>query len=207
MNRMMKRIRTIAGAAALAACATAPAGAGPAAPSGHTDAEHLLPETTHAAADIIARVDDSGKIPQEAGKHAFAGNACGSSWTKTKTETVKNRRVILHLNYTQTSGNGDNVTTLEASVAVKKRVLFFWVHTTADEIRLRGEFAGPRSPRDLNGNYGYVHPNPFDVNYSAPITHFTDHSLPSLDCFTMSRATYTATARFPNATATATIQW
>lgn len=132
---------------------------------------------------------------------------CNGSWVKTHTGESKNKRVTLRLDYNQYPDGPYNITTLKVSVAVKKKKFGIWVNATADEIRVTGEFAGPRSPRDQSGNYGYSQPNPFNVNYSSPITHFTDYSATSLDCYSMSAATYTATAYFSGDGTSSTISW
>ncbi|MEQ1638886.1 MAG: hypothetical protein ABL903_19680 [Methylococcales bacterium] len=131
-----------------------------------------------------------------------------NEWTKTELGQSNNKCVELRVHFLQESEGAYIKTTLEIGIVrLQKRRLFFWVNATADSIRLTGEFSGPRSPIDINGNSGYIQSNPFNINFSSTVKHFIDYSPASADHYSIDSAKYVITAYFSGTGTSATVAW
>lgn len=160
-----------------------------------------------ASIDVAAIAPPLPSVPVSA-SGIPASHDCTASWDKQATGTANNKRITLVVHFQQGSSGPYNITTLDVGVTkVQRKVLGFWINTTADYIILSGQFGGPRSPRDQFGNYGYHLSNPFYINYSGHVRHFTDYSATSLDCYTMSAANYFAIAYFGGVGTSVTVSW
>lgn len=76
-----------------------------------------------------------------------------------------------------------------------KKVLGNWQRFTPKRVKVSGAFSGPRSPRKLDGSYGYILANPYHEEYEdgrTQLIHFIDEADASLPCFSMDHATYSA---------------
>lgn len=131
-------------------------------------------------------------------------------WNRDKTNEGNKKRISMRVYFEQYDNhNGHMITTFDVGIlTLKKKVAGFWWNTTADYIRVSGQFSGPRSPVDQWGNSGYSRSNPFTNQlYSAPVRHFTDASPTYMSCFSMSSGIYTITAYFSGEPTSATVAW
>jgi hypothetical protein len=141
-------------------------------------------------------------------KRLFA-MAQGTQWDRSSVGRSDNRIIELRVHCDQVADGPYLVTYLSIGiVSLKERkFLFWWPPATADRITLAGAFSGPRSPRDQSGGYGYIHPNPFEINYSSSIQHFIDYSPIGDPPYSMDHATYTVNAYFGNSVLSTTVSW
>lgn len=132
-----------------------------------------------------------------------------TNWYMSRTTTAGPRRVSLWLDFQQGPNGSNRLSTLDVGLSIQHRVwgLFWREDRDYDSARIAGQFAGLRSPRRLNGSYGYFYPNPFDIPYASGIRHFEDYSPSSTDCFRMERWTYTGKAAWGGAEIATTITW
>jgi hypothetical protein len=129
-------------------------------------------------------------------------------WDRTSIGTANNKRIKLHLHFEQQQTGVYMTTTLTVEVVyVQKWVLAWWQNTTADRIVLSGELVVRVLHATQVENLGYAYPNPFQINYSSGITHFTDVASARDPLFTMDRARYVVTAVFGTKTTSATLEW
>jgi hypothetical protein len=146
---------------------------------------------------------------QRSGGTVIGTPATCDHWYLSRTTTDGPRRVSLWLDFQQVPSGSNKMSTLDVGLSVQRRVLWvFWRDDHSyDSARISGQFAGPRSPRRLNGSYGYFYANPFDIPYSGNIRHFEDYSPASGDCFRMERWNYTGSAAWGGKEITSTISW
>lgn len=142
---------------------------------------------------------------------AATGYTCNNSWTKGTTATNGDRRATILLVFAQgapTATPTINVSTLDFSIKVQKRVAWIWFATSPSYQLMEGQFSGPRSPKASNGvSYGYVYSNPFQLTGGSSLRHFNDYSSNTLPCFSMTHATYKATVTANGKTMYPNITW
>lgn len=161
----------------------------------------LTPEEVDAPTKPLVNQDTIAKVEKMTG--------CSNNWTIKKMNQAFGKRLEIAVDFQQNFDGTYNKTTCTIGVVrlQRKNKWGFWVKATADSITIEGAFAGPRSPLDVNGNYGYLYPNPFLKNYSSEVIHFKDYSLPNLPCYSMTTAVYTISASFSGGGVTTTVQW
>lgn len=135
--------------------------------------------------------------------------ACFNVWDKSNTGTSNNKRISLVVSFEQNPDGIFNKTTCTAGIGIlKKKVVGIWFNATARSIRLRGAFSGPRSPyNNITNVSGYHKPNPFDINYSSPVNHYTDMYYQADPCYTMTSGTYIIDADFQGGGVSTTVSW